>query len=312
MSDKILITGAAGYIGAKLAERLSKQLDIVGVDIRVPDQPPCTMLQCDIRDPKLADIVVSEQVTHVVHLASVLESRGDVELDFDIDVNGTRNVVEACLKGGVRHLTVTSSGAAYGYHADNPNWLDEHDHLRGNPEFAYSLHKTLVENYLAEMRAQHPELQQLILRPGTVLGTQTRNQITNLFEKPRILAVHGSRSPFVFIWDEDILDIIDIGIRESKTGIYNLAGDGAMAIDEIAAYLGKPLIALPASVLRLALKIGHALKLTRYTPAQVNFLRYRPVLSNRRLKREFGYEPQLTSREVFELFVKHARARGQL
>ncbi len=312
MADTILITGAAGYIGSKLAERLSKQLTVVGVDIRIPESAPCKMLQCDIRDPKLADIVANEKVTHVVHLASVLESRGDVELDYDIDVNGTRNVVEACLKSGVKHLTVTSSGAAYGYHADNPQWIDEQDPLRGNPEFAYSLHKTLVEKYLADIREQHPELKQLILRPGTVLGTQTRNQITNLFEKDRILAVRGSRSPFVFIWDEDILDIIDIGIRESKSGIYNLAGDGAMAIDEIAKHLGKPLLALPASLLRLALSIGHALKLTRYTPAQVNFLRYRPVLSNRRLKKEFGYEPQLTSREVFELFVKHARARGQL
>lgn len=312
MADKILITGAAGYIGSKLAARLNEQFDVVGVDIRIPESPPCAMLQCDIRDSKLADIIASEGITHVVHLASVLESRGDVELDYDIDVNGTRNVVEACLQGKVKHLTVTSSGAAYGYHADNPHWLDEYDRLRGNPEFAYSLHKTLVENYLAEIREQHPELKQLILRPGTVLGTQTQNQITNLFEKPRILAVRGSRSPFVFIWDEDILDIIDLGIRESKAGIYNLAGDGALAIDEIAAHLGKPLLALPASLLRLALHIGHALRLTRYTPAQVNFLRYRPVLSNRRLKREFGYEPQLTSREVFELFVKHARTRGQL
>ncbi len=312
MSDTILITGAAGYIGSKLAERLHKTHSVVGVDIRLPNSPPCKMLQCDIRDSKLTEIVASENITHVVHLASVLESRGDVKLDYDIDVNGTRNVVEACLAGGVKHLTVTSSGAAYGYHADNPEWIDEEDALRGNPEFPYSLHKTLVENYLADMREKHPELQQLVLRPGTVLGKQTSNQITNLFEKPRILSVRGSRSPFVFIWDEDILEIIEQGIRESKAGIYNLAGDGAMSISEIASYLNKPLLALPAGLLRFALQIGHTLRLTRYTAAQINFLRYRPVLSNHRLKTEFGYQPQLTSREVFELFVKHARARGQL
>jgi UDP-glucose 4-epimerase len=39
----------------------------------------------------------------------------------------------------------------------------------------------------------------------------------------------------------------------------------------------------------------------------VNFLRYRPVLDNRRLKEDFGYVPQLSSAEVFELFRK---ARG--
>ncbi|WP_372809848.1 SDR family oxidoreductase [Litorivivens sp.] len=307
----VLITGAAGYIGARLAERLSHSMTVIGVDIRVPEQPPCPFIQCDIRDPKLADIVAENNVSHVVHLASVLESKGDTELDYDIDVNGTRNVVSACVKHGVRHLTVTSSGAAYGYHADNPLWIDENDTLRGNPEFPYSLHKTLVEEDLAKARREHPQLQQLILRPGTVLGRETRNQITNLFEKSYILAIRGSASPFVFIWDEDVLDIVELGIRGSKTGIYNLAGDGALTIQEIAGRLKKRTLTLPAGLLRLALRIAKPLGLTRYSPSQVDFLRYRPVLSNRRLKEEFGYHPQLTSSEVFELFVENALKRSK-
>ena len=306
----VLITGAAGYIGSRLAERLSQSMSVIGVDIRVPEAPGYPFEQCDIRDPKLSDIVGDNKVTHVVHLASVLESSGDEERDYDIDVNGTLNVVSACVVHAVRHLTVTSSGAAYGYHADNPQWIDENDALRGNPEFPYSRHKTLVEQDLAKAREKHPQLQQLILRPGTVLGRETRNQITNLFEKDSILAIRGSDSPFVFIWDEDVLDIIEMGIRESKTGIYNLAGDGALTIHEIAARLNKRTLTLPAGLLRLALRVGKALGLTRYSPSQLDFLRYRPVLSNRRLKEEFGYHPQLTSSEVFELFVENTRKRS--
>ena len=306
----VLITGAAGYIGSRLAERLSQSMTVIGVDIRVPEAPGYTFEQCDIRDPKLSDIVGDNKVSHIVHLASVLESSGDEERDYDIDVNGTRNVVSACVVHAVQHLTVTSSGAAYGYHADNPQWIDENDALRGNPEFPYSRHKTLVEQDLAKAREKHPQLQQLILRPGTVLGRETRNQITNLFEKDSILAICGSDSPFVFIWDEDVLDIIEMGIRESKTGIYNLAGDGALTIHEIAARLNKRTLTLPAGLLRLALRVGKALGLTRYSPSQLDFLRYRPVLSNRRLKEEFGYHPQLTSSEVFELFVENTRKRS--
>ncbi len=306
----VLITGAAGYIGSRLAARLSQSMTVIGVDIRVPEAPGFTFEQCDIRDPKLTDIVGSHNVTHVVHLASVLESSGDEERDYDIDVNGTRNVVSACVVHAVQHLTVTSSGAAYGYHADNPQWIDENDALRGNPEFPYSRHKTLVEADLAKAREQYPQLKQLILRPGTVLGRETRNQITNLFEKDSILAIRGSDSPFVFIWDEDVLDIIEMGIRESKTGIYNLAGDGALTIHEIAARLNKRTLTLPAGLLRLALRVGKTLGLTRYSASQLDFLRYRPVLSNRRLKEEFGYHPQLTSSEVFELFVENSRKRS--
>ena len=61
---------------------------------------------------------------------------------------------------------------------------------------------------------------------------------------------------------------------------------------------------MPPSLLRAALATLHPLGLSRYGPEQVDFLRYRPVLDNRRLKEVFGYAPRLTSSEVFELFRK--------
>ncbi len=67
----------------------------------------------------------------------------------------------------MRQIIVTSSGAAYGYHADNPEWLTEDDPVRGNEAFAYSHHKRLVEEMLAVCRTQHPELRQVVLRVGT-------------------------------------------------------------------------------------------------------------------------------------------------
>lgn len=312
MAERILITGAGGYLGHKVAERLSSDRSVVGLDVRVPEHPPCRMLEMDIRDPKLADVLHAEGITHLVHLASVLESSGDEERDYDIDVNGTRNVVAGCLDAGVRHLTVTSSGAVYGYHPDNPAWLDEDDPLRANTDFPYARHKYWIEEHLRGVREQHPELSQLILRPGTVLGEETHNQITNLFEKRFVPGIRGSDSPFVFLWDEDLARIIETGIRDSRGGIYNLAGDGAVPIRDIAAMLNKPLVQVPAWLVSAVLGLGHALGLSRYRASQVNFLRYRPVLDNRRLREEFGYQPELSSRETFELFVRHARKRGQL
>jgi UDP-glucose 4-epimerase len=61
-------------------------------------------------------------------------------------------------------------------------------------------------------------------------------------------------------------------------------------------------VPLPAWLLRSALKVLRSVGLTRYGPEQVDFLRYRPVLANRRLKEEFGYTPRKTSAEVFDLF----------
>ena len=69
-----------------------------------------------------------------------------------------------------------------------------------------------------------------------------------------------------------------------------------------------PYLPIPASVLRPALRVLRRLGLTDHGPEQVRFLAHRPVLSNQRLKRSFGYWPELTSRAAFELYARSRRA----
>lgn len=311
----VLITGAEGYLGRQVVEALASQPDgamtIVASDIRPPASPlsKVTYLTADIRSAELAQALKQHQVDTVVHLAAIVTPgpRDDREAAHAVEVRGTRSILRACLAGGVERLVYTSSGAAYGYHVDNPEWLDEDDQIRGNPEFAYSDHKRQVEEMLARWREHHPELKQLIFRPGVILGASADNQITALFEKPFILGVSGSASPFVFIWDQDVVMAIVKGVRQGGVGIYNLAGDGVLTMPQIAERLGKRYVALPAWLLRGALWVLSKLGLTQYGPEQIGFLQYRPVLANRRLKEEFGYLPQKTTREVFEFFLQ---ARG--
>jgi UDP-glucose 4-epimerase len=283
---------------------------VVAADIRELDDaarlPGVDYLRWDVREPGLDSALRRFAIDTVVHLAAIVTPgpKSNRELEYAVDVEGTRNVLEACCAAGVRRIVVTSSGAAYGYHPDNPEWLSEDDPIRGNEEFAYSFHKRLVEDMLLEYRRSHPELEQVVFRVGTILGATTRNQITALFERRRLLAIRGSASPFVFIWDEDVVGAIERAIDAGPPGVYNVAGDGAMSIQEIAAKLGKRCITLPAGLLRALLAVLHPLGLSRYGPEQVNFLRYRPVLANGRLKEVFGYVPRLSSSEVFELFCR--------
>jgi UDP-glucose 4-epimerase len=269
-------------------------------------EPGIEYVTSDVRQPGLEAVLREHAIDTVVHLAAIVTpgAKSNRELEYAVDVTGTKNVLEACVTSGVRRIIVTSSGAAYGYHADNPEWLTEDDPVRGNEAFAYSHHKRLVEEMLAEYRRTHPQLQQVVFRVGTILGETTRNQITALFERPQLIAIRGSKSPFVFIWDQDVVGAIEHAIFSGGAGIYNVAGDGALSIQQIAARLGKRCITLPPGLLRFVLAVLHPLGLSRYGPEQVDFLRYRPVLDNRRLKEQFGYVPRLTSAEVFELFRK--------
>jgi len=201
-----------------------------------------------------------------------------------------------------------ASGAAYGYHADNTKWLDEGDPLRGNEGIPYAHHKRLVEAMLAEHRRDHPELAELVLRAGTIVGEGTSSPVTDLFEGPAVLGVRGSDSPFVFIWDHDLVEVVLLGVLGGRQSVYNLAGDGVLSPREIARRLHKPYLPVPASLLRGVLWVLHALGRTANGPDHVDFLWYRSVLSNERLKRELGYRP-IDSVAAFDLWARSYEER---
>ena len=310
---RILITGAAGFLGQQLLADLAVQQPnwtLFAADIR---EIPANLLRSNVQ-PLHLDIslkaavfktVLECQPQAIVHLASVVSPPpGMSEATLHaIDVDGTRAIIEAAAANGVEQLIITSSGAAYGYYPENAEWIDEDDPLRGHNKFAYAKHKREVEEVLVRARIAHPQLRQLILRPGTILGKRVNNQITDLFKKRAVLGIQGSDSRFVFIWDQDVVSIIRKGLEKGASGIYNLAGDGALSLREIAQILRKPYRPLPAGLIQGVLRVLKPLRLSQYGPEQVDFLRYRPVLANRRLKEEFGYTPRYTSREAFIAFL---------
>ncbi|MGB5285600.1 MAG: SDR family oxidoreductase [Polyangiales bacterium] len=315
----VLVTWAAGYVGRLCVAALGKRRDDLSTLVALDwtEVEPAKRIdgvvyeQDDICDPALKDLFREHGIDTVVHLASIVRAPkgAPADLAYRVDVLGTQNILEACEAAEATRLIVTSSGAAYGYHPDNPDWLDENDPLRGNDEFEYSKHKRMVEEMLARWRKERPELRQIVFRPGTIVGPDVHSPVTDLFEKPVILGIVGSDSPFVFIWDQDLVACLVDAVFSDKVGVYNQAGDGALTPREIAKMLKKPYVPLPAVLVKTLLWTLKGLGLTENGPERVKFLRYRPVLSNRRLKEEYGYTPQLSSREAFELY---ARARGLL
>ena len=312
-SRRVYVTGGNGFLGSSVVAGLAAQLGR-GVDLVVSG---------DLRDPRhrvdgvsyeTADVTRANdlleqfqrhKIDTVVHLAAIVNPGRDLtrEDEYRVDVEGSRNVLDACSATGVRRIVVSSSGAAYGYHADNPDWIVETTAIRGNESFSYSHHKRLVELMLEESRVWHPELEQVVFRIGTILGATVKNQITALFEKKRLLRVAGSESPFVFAWDQDVVGAMVRAATDGPAGIFNLAGDGALTVRQLAGIMGKKTITVPVGIIKLGLWAGRAVGATAHGPEQAKFLQYRPVLLNTKLKEEFGYTPEYTSRQAFEAWV---------
>ncbi|WP_407360287.1 SDR family oxidoreductase [Microbacterium sp. LBN7] len=305
---RVLITGGGGFLGSHVAQALAARDDVelvVSADVRTGTARPGILdVVLDVQDAAaIAPLLREHRIDTVVHLAAIVNPGRDVDREYRVDVDGSANVLAACVATGVRRIVVSSSGAAYGYHADNPEWIDEVQPLRGNDAFPYSRHKRLVEEMLAEHRATHPDLEQVVFRIGTILGPSVRNQITALWDGRRILRIAGSDSPFVFVWVDDVAAAMVRAATDGPAGVFNVAGDGRMTVPEIAERLGRRQLVLPAWALAAALRIGRMLRLTEHGPEKVPFLRYRPVLANTRLKDEFGFVPTRTTREAFEEYL---------
>jgi UDP-glucose 4-epimerase len=313
----VLVTGGSGFLGTAVVRGLvADGVRVVSGDVRAPVDRVrgAHHVHLDVTDAAAVDrAVAGHRPGTVVHLASVVTPGPDSTRarQHAVDVGGTEHVLAACLAYGVRRVVVSSSGAAYGYHPDNGaahgGWLTEDDPLRGNEEFAYSHHKRLVEERLAALRETHPGLEQVVLRIGTILGERVDNQITALFERRRLLRVAGSDSAFVFAWDADVAAVVRQAVTGEVTGVFNVAGDGAMTVADIARAQGRGTLTVPEPVLRGALRAGRRLRLSPYGPEQTMFLRHRPLLDNTRLKREFGYTPRYTSREAFAAWQRARR-----
>ena len=308
----ILITGSQGYLGQIVLKKLHHLKDalgiqkIIGLDIHDVNSGilDYTYIKKDIRDTSICELCIEHKVTHIVHLAAILNTQNHSrEFLYDVDVLGTKNILEAAVAANAEQIIISSSGAAYGYHADNPNWLAETDPLRGNDDYPYSHHKKLIEEMMADYKKEHPKLHQVIFRVCTILGKTTDNLITDLFKKKNIIGIRGYESPFVFVWDEDIANCMVQAVEHHIDGIFNVAGNGSITNKDIASILQKKYRNIPSGILSSLLWIGKKLKLSQYGPEQLIFLKYRPVLNNQKLIHQFPYTLQKTSLETFHYYL---------
>jgi UDP-glucose 4-epimerase len=317
----LLITGSQGYIGKLFLEKCHMNADvfnrIVAMDIH-PVNPNERLdgidyVVEDIRSSNIPKIIQKNKINVVVHLAAIISIAGThaAAFEYDVDVNGSINLIEASVLHHVDRFIYASSGAAYGYRPVNVNTLLKEDMpILGNKEIPYSYHKYLVEEHLKKTREQHPDMEQFVFRIGTVLGMTTDNPITDYLKKPKLIRLKGYHSSFVAIWDVDLVNILWLATINGHPGIYNVAGDGAVDVRELAKMLGKPARTMPVWCLKLAFRLLHPFHLVPYGPETIKFMQYRPVLSNDKLKKEFFYEPIKNTREVFE-FWKNYQQAGQ-
>ena len=297
----IAITGVAGQLGRLVLERFEARADverIVGIDRRTPEGLDAAKLayrELDIRDPALAEALQGVDV--LIHLAFQFDPLHDEAAMRSVNVDGTRAVLAAAERAGVGHLVYPSSVVAYGARADNDVPLTEDSPLRGVPGFNFAEHKREIEEYLAPRLEAAGEPTITVLRLGALLGPGMENFFTRILESPRVPAIKGHRPPLQFLHLDDAVSAIEHASDGRLHGAYNVAAEGWLSYDEVAAIVGRGITELPEEVAYSTLARLWSLGLGEQPPGIVSLFVHPWVMSSARFVAT-GWRPRHTNRDA--------------
>jgi predicted dehydrogenase/nucleoside-diphosphate-sugar epimerase len=211
---KTLVTGANGFLGRALAARLLSNGESIRVLARRPvadleDNPRVHVVRGDLGDPEAVERAV-EGVELVYHVGAGM--RGGTEAFESGTVWGTKNIVAACLRHGIRRLVYVSSLSVLD-HAGHPKGvpitesspIEPHPELRG----AYSQTKLIAENLVLDaIRMQN--LPAVILRPGQIFGPGAEKTPPSgvIGLAGRWLVMGSGRLPLNLVYVEDAVDAL--------------------------------------------------------------------------------------------------------
>ena len=178
-SNRIAVIGGSGFVGSRLIDCISVDKHVSNFDKQPSKFHPEITHIGDIRDLSKLNSYLSE-IDLVVLLAA--EHRDDVSpesLYYDVNVEGTKNVLRAMDENGVKNIVFTSSVAIYGLNKLNPN--EEHV---ADPFNNYGKSKWEAEEALRDWYNSDKQNKSLtIIRPTVIFGERNRGNVYNLLKQ---------------------------------------------------------------------------------------------------------------------------------
>jgi nucleoside-diphosphate-sugar epimerase len=290
----IAVTGASGFIGSALCERLRADGDaVIGIDVAGnPDR------RADVADPA-STVAALAGADAIVHAAAVVAERGRMEDFIRVNVRGTRNVLDAAAG---RRVVLLGSVAGWGYAFARELAEDSPPRPCGLP---YVDTKGAAETLALRRGAT-------VIRPGDVYGPRSTPWVIRPLEMMRAgrfyLPSPGD-GVMTLVFVEDLVDAIARALREPRAagrGYTVWDGSPVAARDYFHQLAGRPVRTLPAPILRAAARaFGMG-------PAAVTFVTRRATYPNARARDELGWRASTTLDEGMARTREWARAAGLL
>lgn len=233
---KVLVTGAAGFIGSHIVDALVKDganvciIDNLSTGFESNINPQARFYKIDIGSPELKDIFEKERPEVVIHEAAhtvVTRSLLDPAYDARVNILGSLNVISNCVSSGVNKIVYASSCALYG----KPQYLPVDEAHPVNPLAHYGISKHTVEHYLAVYNGING-ISYVALRYANVYGPRQNPRgeggVVAIFtgkilsgEQPTIYGSGDKSRDYVYVGDVVRANLLAIRAKDNE--IYNIA-----------------------------------------------------------------------------------------
>ena len=314
------VTGAGGFIGRRLCERLvGEGFAVAGLDL---DETRVGAVEGTGAEFRHADTTNAEGVTSalsdcrfVIHTAAIVAEWGRMDEFVRVNVGGTRNVVDAAQRAGAERVVHVSSIAVWGCEHRREIEEDEPPHPYGNP---YVDTKGASE-VVARRRGA------VVVRPGDVYGPASNQWAIRPFDALRTGQFRAPAGDGIItpVYVDDLVDALFRALTtESARGPYTAWDGSAVPVTEFfghyARMLGKddvptapmPVLRAAAAGMELAARVtGRPPIVTQFA---LDYFTRTHGYSNRRMREELGWRPQVTLDEGMRRTEEWFRAEGML
>jgi len=304
---KILVTGGAGFIGSQVADAFITQ----GHDVVIADDlstgfekninPKARFFKINICDQSIQHIFESERFDVVNHHAAQIDVRksvADPKFDANTNIIGTINLLENCVRTGVKKFMFASTGGAI--YGEQEYFPADENHSQ-SPLSPYGISKLAIEKYLYYYFIQHG-LPFTILRYANIYGPRQ-----NPFGEAGVVAIFVSKllnneQPVIngdgkqtrdYVFVQDAVKANLLNLLNGESNIYNV-GTG---IETSVNYLFNELIKITGS--KMKEKHGSA------APGE----QQRSVISSEKIYKKTGWKPSISIQEGLKKTIGYFKDR---
>ena len=247
---KIVVTGGAGFIGLHLVNHLLKEENQITILdnfsnsdknlTKILQHKNLKIIEGDIRKIDDMNNCLKEQdiVIHLAAKISVSQSILNPSETFEVNVDGTKNVLEACKKNYVKKIIIASSAAVYG---EGSSGMKLKESAKTNPISPYGKSKLKMEQEIEK----NNKIDCVILRFFNIFGIGQTPEYAGVITK--FIEMISSNKPLEIFGDgmqtrdfvsiNDVVESIYDAIKNGKNGTYNIASGKTITINELAEFM---------------------------------------------------------------------------